>query len=124
MCMEWVTPSSHLLLCRPLLLLPPIPPSIRVFSSEGLLPVVIYTHPPSELLAWSPAHAHPTPPPQGLAPGSSWLGHRFSVNDPDLGGNTTKELWDFKVLVLTHKVTSQRTIVISVWFKIDILRNK
>ena len=30
-------PSSHLLLCRPLLLLPPIPPSIRVFSSESTL---------------------------------------------------------------------------------------
>ena len=27
-------PSSHLILCRPLLLLPPIPPSIRVFSNE------------------------------------------------------------------------------------------
>ena len=27
-------PSSHLILCRPLLLLPPIPPSIRFFSSE------------------------------------------------------------------------------------------
>ena len=31
---ESVMPSSHLILCRPLLLLPPIPPSIRVFSSE------------------------------------------------------------------------------------------
>ena len=30
-------PSSHLLLCRPLLLLPPIPPSIRVFSKESTL---------------------------------------------------------------------------------------
>ena len=30
-------PSSHLILCRPLLLLPPIPPSIRVFSSEPAL---------------------------------------------------------------------------------------
>ena len=30
-------PSSHLILCRPLLLLPPIPPSIRVFSSESIL---------------------------------------------------------------------------------------
>ena len=29
---ESVMPSSHLILCRPLLLLPPIPPSIRVFS--------------------------------------------------------------------------------------------
>ena len=30
-------PSSHLILCCPLLLLPPIPPSIRVFSSESIL---------------------------------------------------------------------------------------
>ena len=32
-----VMPSSHLILCQPLLLLPPIPPSIRVFSSESTL---------------------------------------------------------------------------------------
>ena len=32
-----VTPSSHLILCRPLLLLPPIPPNIRVFSNESTL---------------------------------------------------------------------------------------
>ena len=30
-------PSSHLILCCPLLLLPPIPPSIRVFSNESIL---------------------------------------------------------------------------------------
>ena len=30
-------PSSHLILCRPLLLLPPTPPSIRVFSNESTL---------------------------------------------------------------------------------------
>ena len=34
---ELVMPSSHLILCRPLLLLPPIPPSIRVFSNESTL---------------------------------------------------------------------------------------
>ena len=34
---ESVMPSSHLILCRPLLLLPPIPPSIRVFSIESAL---------------------------------------------------------------------------------------
>ena len=34
---ESVMPSSHLILCRPLLLLPPIPPSIRVFSYESSL---------------------------------------------------------------------------------------
>ena len=32
-----VMPSSHLILCRHLLLLPPIPPSIRVFSNESTL---------------------------------------------------------------------------------------
>ena len=32
-----VMPSSHLILCRPLLLLPPIPPSFRVFSNESTL---------------------------------------------------------------------------------------
>ena len=32
---ELVMPTSHLILCRPLLLLPPIPPSIRVFSNES-----------------------------------------------------------------------------------------
>ena len=34
---ESVMPSIHLILCRPLLLLPPIPPSIRVFSNESTL---------------------------------------------------------------------------------------
>ena len=34
---ELVMPSSHLILCCPLLLLPPLPPSIRVFSNESTL---------------------------------------------------------------------------------------
>ena len=34
---EFVMPSSHLILCRPLLLRPPLPPSIRVFSNESTL---------------------------------------------------------------------------------------
>ena len=37
MCIELVMPSSHLILCRPLLLLPPITPSIRVFSNKSTL---------------------------------------------------------------------------------------
>ena len=37
MSIESVMPSNHLILCRPLLLLPPIPPSIRVFSNESIL---------------------------------------------------------------------------------------
>ena len=36
MSIESVMPSSHLILCRPLLLLPPIPPSIRVFPTSQL----------------------------------------------------------------------------------------
>ena len=35
MCIKSVMPSSHLILCCPLLLLPPIPPSIRVLSNES-----------------------------------------------------------------------------------------
>ena len=37
MFIELVMPSSHLILCHPLLLLPSIPPSIRVFSNESTL---------------------------------------------------------------------------------------
>ena len=37
MSIESVMPSSHLILCHPLLLLPPIPPSIRVFSNKPTL---------------------------------------------------------------------------------------
>ena len=39
MSIESVMPSSHLILCRPLLLLPPVPPSIRAFSNESTLHV-------------------------------------------------------------------------------------
>ena len=37
MSIDSVMPSSHLIFCHPLLLLPPIPPSIRVFSNESTL---------------------------------------------------------------------------------------
>ena len=37
MSIDSVIPSSHLILCGPLLLLPPVPPSIRVFSNESTL---------------------------------------------------------------------------------------
>ena len=47
---ESVVPSSHLILCRSLLLLPPIPPSIGVFSSESTL----HMRWPKETQDWSP----------------------------------------------------------------------
>ena len=37
MSIQSVIPSSHLILCHPLLLMPPIPPSIKVFSNESTL---------------------------------------------------------------------------------------
>ena len=37
MSIEWVIPSNHLILCHPLLLLPSVFPSIRVFSNESVL---------------------------------------------------------------------------------------
>ena len=37
MSVKSMMPSSHLILCRPFLLLPPVPPSIRVFSNESTL---------------------------------------------------------------------------------------
>ena len=39
MSIELVMPANHLILCRPLLLPPSIPPSIRVFSNESTLPI-------------------------------------------------------------------------------------
>ena len=39
MSIEWVMPSNHPILCHPLLLLPSVFPSIRVFSNESVLRV-------------------------------------------------------------------------------------
>ena len=50
MCIESVIPSRHLILCRPLLLLPPIPPSIRVFSR------VNSSHEVVKVLEFQPQH--------------------------------------------------------------------
>ena len=67
-CIESVMPSSHLTLCRPLLLLPTIPPRIRVFSSE------------SQLFPWggqstgvSASASFPSKNTQGWSP-SEWTG--------------------------------------------------
>ena len=55
---ELVMPSSHLILCHPLLLLPPIPPSIRVFSSESTL-LMRWPKYWSFSLSISPSSEHP-----------------------------------------------------------------
>ena len=50
--------SSHLILCRPLLLLPPIPPSIRVFSNEST-PHIRWSKYWSFSFSISPSNEHP-----------------------------------------------------------------
>ena len=55
---ESVMPSSHLILCRPLLLLPPIPPSIKVFSNESTLRMR-YSRYWSFSYSISPSNEHP-----------------------------------------------------------------
>jgi len=58
MSIESVMPSSHLILCHPLLLLPPIPPSIRVFSNESTL-CMRWPKYWSFSLSISPSNEHP-----------------------------------------------------------------
>ena len=63
MSIESVMPSSHLILCRPLLLLAPIPPRIRVFSNESTLHMKWPKYwsfsfsiiPSKEIPGWSPS---------------------------------------------------------------------
>ena len=58
MCIDSVMPSSHLILCRPLLLLPSIPPSIRVFSDQSAL-LMRWQKYWSFSLSISPSNEHP-----------------------------------------------------------------
>ena len=58
MCIESVMPSSHLILCYRLLLPPPIPPSIRVFSNESALRMRWLKY-WSFSLSISPSNEHP-----------------------------------------------------------------
>jgi len=64
---ELVMPSSHLILCHPLLLLPPIPPSIRVFSNESTLRMRWPSTGVSALASFLPKNT------QGWSP-SEWTG--------------------------------------------------
>ena len=56
MSIESVMPSSHLILCHPLFLLPPIPPSIRVFSNQSALRM---RWPKYWSFSFSPSNEHP-----------------------------------------------------------------
>ena len=58
MSIELVLPSSHLILCRPLLILPLIPPSIRVFSNKSALHIRCLKY-WSFRFSISPSNEHP-----------------------------------------------------------------
>ena len=60
MSIESVMPSSHLIFCCPFLLLPPIPPSIRVFSNESTLRIR-WPNYCSFSFSISPSNEHPGP---------------------------------------------------------------
>ena len=66
-----VMPSSHLILCRPLFLLPPIPPSITVFSNESTLHMRWQSTGVSALASFLPKKS------QGWSP-LEWTGWIFS----------------------------------------------
>ena len=86
---ELVMPSSHLILCRPLFLLPPIPPSIRVFSNESALHI-------REPKYWSSASTSVLPMnTQGWSP-SEWTGW-ISLQSKGLSRvfNTTGQKYQF-----------------------------
>ena len=82
---ESVMPSRHLILCRPLLLLPLIPPSIKVFSSESTLHIggqstgvsALASFLPKKSQGWSPCSPRdsqePSPIPQFKSINSSVL---------------------------------------------------
>ena len=61
MSIESVMPSSHLILCCSVLLLPPIPPSIRVFSSESTheVPKVLEFQLQHQSFQWTPGILRP-----------------------------------------------------------------
>ena len=122
MCIKSLMPSRHLILCHPLLLLPPIPPSIRVFSNESTL---LIRRPKywSFSLSISPSNEHP-----GLVSfRMDWLdllavqGTRKSL----LQHNSSKAsiLWRsaFLTVQLSHPyMTTGKTIPLTMFFFYDL----
>ena len=93
MSIESVMPSSHLILCCPLLLLPPIHPSIRVFSSESVLHMR-WPNYWSFSFSISPSSEHP-----------GWISFRMDWLDPLVVQRTLKSLLQHhssKVSALQH----------------------
>ena len=110
-------PSSHLILCRPLLLLPPIPPSIRVFSNESTLRMRWPKY-WSFSLSVSPSNEHP-----GLVSFRiGWLdllvvqGTGKSLLQQHSSKASVLQCSDFFIIQLSHPyMTTGKTIALTRW---------
>ena len=114
---ESVVPSSHLILCHPLLLLPAIPPSIRVFSGESALRIR-WSKYWSFSFSISPSNKHPGP-----------ISFRMDWLDLLVGQGTLKSLLQhhsskasifrhsaFFIVQLSHPyMTTGKTIALTRW---------
>ena len=97
MSIELVMPSSHLILCRPLLLLPPIPPSIRVFSNESALHVRFLEGP--KWYATFISHL------RGIAKYPNWIYSPLVDSEGAPGGPTPTVTWQSHYFCLHKHIT-------------------
>ena len=102
MSIESVMPSSHLILCRPLLLLPPIPPSIRVFSSHQVTKILGASASasvlPMNIQGWSPLRLTGLISLQskglsGVFSSTTVRRHQFFGDLPSLWSNSHNHTW-------------------------------
>ena len=95
-----VMPSSHLILCRPLLLLSPIPPSFRVFSNESTLHMRWQSTGVSALASFLPKKS------QGWSPSNGLVGSPCSPRDSQESSPTPQfKSINSSVLTLLHSPT-------------------
>ena len=117
---EWVMPSNHLILCHPLLLLPSIFPSIRVFSNESVLRIwwPKYWHFSFNI---RPSNEHP-----GLILGMDWLdllavqGTLKSLLQHNSSKASILRCSAFFIVQLSHPyMTTRKTIDLTRWIFVD-----
>ena len=117
---EWVMPSNHLILCHPLLLLPSIFPSIRVFSNESVLRIwwPKYWHFSFNI---SPSNEHP-----GLILGMDWLdllavqGTLKSLLQHNSSKASILRCSAFFIVQLSHPyMTTRKTVDLTRWIFVD-----
>ena len=121
MSIESVMPSSHLILCCHLLLLPPIPPSIRVFSSESTLRMRWPKY-WSFSFSISPSNEHPGP----ISFRMDWLdllavqGTLKSLIQHHSSKASIFQHSAFFTIQLSHPyMTTGKTIVLTRWTRLD-----